>query len=123
MAIETPVKTKRIKKGKRDGGILAPGGGGGGGWNGDENSLLEAARDMAVREGYTLGPDFESEFLRAVRSRDVAEDQDHTTEEAIRNVGVVVSKSISLVGEHKILDGETFRMSLRDLCPIWPFCR
>jgi hypothetical protein len=72
-----------------------PGGGSGGGWNGDENLLLEVAREIAASEGYTLAPDFQTEFIRAVRSREVAEDQDHTKEEAIRNVSVVVSKSIS----------------------------
>lgn len=122
MSVDAPVKPKRVKKG-RDGGVLAPGGGGGGGWNGDESALLEIAREIAARGGYTFGADFEAEFLSAVGSREIAEDQNHTHQDAIRSVTAVVSRAIDFAGDQKVLDGQTFRMVLRDICPIWPFCR
>jgi hypothetical protein len=105
------------------GGANAPGGGDAGGWSMDERWLLDFARRFAAEQGYQVDDSFAAAFLAAVRSRNLEEDNLHTESEAVENTKRLITRAITLGHPTKIFDSSTFRDSLRDFCPMWPFCR
>lgn len=100
----------------------APGGGNGGGWRLDESWLLEQARRIALGYGYELDQGFEAAFLAALRGRNVEEDDKHTEKQALAAVQELILVGIAHSGDGNVLTAEVFDLSLRDLCPLWPFC-
>jgi hypothetical protein len=88
----------------------------------DAGFLLQIARDECTQRGYTLGIDFEHEFVEAIRHRNIIGDELHSEDDAIQNVRTLITTAIEHEPDASLLIRQSFFLALRDLCPLWPFC-
>ncbi len=103
----------------------AQGGGGSSSIPPDANSLLHYAKQIAQKKGFFLAEDFKKAFLREVEPR-LQDFGYHDEQEAYKNTKELIGGSIRIATNRggTILDGDIFQelLTLRDFCPLWPFC-